>query len=333
MPSSANPGIVTGGLVGESKCAIIDLLRRVDPALVAEAYLVEGQTVTDRMLSLDRILREREIAFPFILKPDFGQRGNGVRLVRSLPAAMEYLQQVAAPVVVQRYASGPYEVGIFYYRFPDESRGRIFSITEKIFPTIRGDGKRTIEELILSDPRASIIAGKYLRRFAQRRDEVLATGDELKLVECGNHAQGCIFRDGRRLWTPELEEAIDRLSRIPGFFIGRYDVRYGSEKELRAGRNFQVVELNGAASEATNIYDSRNSLGAAYRTLFEQWRLVFAIGNINRRRRGLAYFGARTLAGMAEIFASGVILPARGLNVYRLFPSDHGRFSAGDESR
>jgi hypothetical protein len=35
-------------------------------------------------------------------------------------------------------------------------------------------------------------------------------------------------------------------------------------------------------SEATNIYDPRNGLLAAYRTLFEQWRLAFEIGAANR---------------------------------------------------
>jgi hypothetical protein len=42
--------------------------------------------------------------------------------------------------------------------------------------------------------------------------------------------------------------------------------------------------LNGVASEATNIYDERNSLGSAYRTLFAQWRLIFEIGVSNQRR-------------------------------------------------
>lgn len=49
------------------------------------------------------------------------------------------------------------------------------------------------------------------------------------------------------------------------------------------GRNFQIVELNGAASEATSIYDARNSLFSAYRILFKQWSLVFEIGAANRR--------------------------------------------------
>jgi len=113
---------------------------------------------------------------------------------------------------------------------------------------------------------------------------VLPAGETLKLVEAGNHAQGCVFQDGGRLWSETLERRIDEISqRLRGFFIGRYDIRYSSEEELRAGHNFQIIELNGAASEATSIYDARNSLGAAYRTLFRQWELVFAIGAANRR--------------------------------------------------
>ena len=51
--------------------------------------------------------------------------------------------------------------------------------------------------------------------------------------------------------------------------------------EIRAGR-FKVIELNGVSSEATNIYDPRGTLWAAYRTLFRQWRLAFRIGAANR---------------------------------------------------
>jgi hypothetical protein len=91
-----------------------------------------------------------------------------------------------------------------------------------------------------------------------------------------------------------LEETIDRISHIQGFYIGRYDIRYSDEKDLRRGENFTIVELNGAASEATNIYDPDNSLTMAYRTLFAQWRLVFAIGDLNRRR-GVRPCSLRTL--------------------------------------
>ena len=163
--------------------------------------------------------------------------------------------------------------------------GQIYAITEKAFPTLTGDGLSTISELVWNDPRARFMADKYLRRLEGRQDEVLPAGESLKLVETGNHAQGCIFQDGMHLCTPALVERIDAISRkLPGFFIGRYDLRYASEDGLRTGMDFQIVELNGAASEATSIYDARNSLFAAYRTLFRQWDLVFAIGAANRQR-------------------------------------------------
>ena len=283
VPTCANPGIASGGFIGESKLEILDQLRRTTPQFTAEAFLVDGLTTSDRLLSLHLLCREHKITLPFILKPDVGQRGNGVKLIRSMRAALEYLEEVAAPIVLQRYIAGPREAGVFYYRFPGESHGHIFAITEKIFPMITGDGIRTVEELIRADERATLMAQVYVRRFASRRSEILTRGEILKLVETGNHAQGCIFLDGSHLHTEALKRAIDQISqRLPGFFIGRYDIRYENDEELKQGRNFQIIELNGATSEATSIYDPRNSLFSAYRTLFQQWRLVFAIGATNR---------------------------------------------------
>jgi hypothetical protein len=275
--------MATGGFIGESKLEILDELRRTSAQFVADGFLLDGWTTTDRLLSLHQLCGQHAITLPFILKPDVGQRGNGVRLIRSMRAVLEYLEEIEAPVILQRYVAGPHEAGVFYYRFPGKRRGHIFAITEKIFPAITGDGSHTVEELIRADSRAALMARTYLGRFADRRQEVLPPGKILKLVETGNHAQGCIFRDGMHLRTDALERVIDDISsRLPGFFIGRYDMRYENEADFKQGRNFQIVELNGASSEATSIYDARNSLVSAYRTLFRQWRLVFAIGAANR---------------------------------------------------
>ncbi len=285
LPTAANPGIFSGGIIGESKLVTLQSLMRTNPTFTAEAELLAGSTQEERLRSLREICQRRGFEYPFILKPDVGQRGAGVKLVCNETHARSYLARTAVPLLVQRYAPGPREAGIFYYRFPHESRGRIFAITEKIFPAVTGDGRSTVSVLVWADPRARFLADTYLRRLDGRRHEVLPAGQQLKLVEAGNHAQGCIFRDGHRLGSLALAERIDSISQqIGGFYIGRYDVRYSSEADLRAGRNFQIIELNGAASEATSIYDARNSLFAAYRTLFRQWELVFAIGRANRDR-------------------------------------------------
>ncbi len=285
VPTAANPGIFAGGIVGESKIATLRDLLSTSPEFTAEAELLAGATPAERLASLQEICARRAIAYPFVLKPDVGQRGVGVKLIRDDAQALAYLERTSAPLLVQRFAQGPHEAGIFYYRFPHEARGRIFAITEKIFPVIVGDGLSTISQLIWRDPRARFMAAKYLGRLPGREHEVLPKGETLRLVEAGNHAQGCIFRDGAHLHSEALADRIDAISqRLTGFFIGRYDIRYSSDDDLRAGRNFQIIELNGAASEATNIYDARYSIAAAYRTLFQQWELVFAIGSANRIR-------------------------------------------------
>ena len=285
LPTAANPGIFSGGFVGESKIATLRDLHLTSPEYTAEAHVIEGMTPTQRLISLQQLRDRHHVDYPFILKPDVGQRGVGVKLIRTQEQAARYLQETAAPLLLQRYAPGPREAGVFYFRFPHEPRGQIFAITEKIFPAITGDGRHTVEELVWRDPRARFVAEKYLKRLGDRSGTVLDVGESIKLVEAGNHAQGCIFRDGAHLWSPDLEQRVDAISQqIDGFFIGRYDIRYASDDDLRAGRNFQIIELNGAASEATSIYDARNSLFAAYRTLFQQWELVFAIGAANRRQ-------------------------------------------------
>ena len=285
LPTIANLNQKNGGIVGESKIGILQTLMETSPEFTSDGYPVPTGSAQKRIEVIEEICRRHEISFPFVLKPDTAQRGAGFRKVSSFDEAEKYLNQVSAPLVLQRYVEGPEEAGIFYYRFPSEQRGHIFGITRKQFPRLVGDGVHSIRELIEADPRARLIARTYLERFGSAVDRVLSQGESMRLVEAGNHCQGCIFKEGEDLYSEELRDAFDEISqRLPGFYIGRYDIRYSSDDELRAGNGFQIIELNGAASEATNIYDEGNSLWSAYNTLYRQWKLVFQIGATNRRR-------------------------------------------------
>ena len=283
LPTLANPGMHAGGLIGESKFDTLADLALAHSSLVAETHLVRFRSADQQYAQISRIREAHGLEYPLVLKPDVGQRGYGFKLARSDDDVLSYIKQFSRDVLIQRYVPGPYEAGIFYYRYPQERAGKVFAITEKVFPLVTGDGRHTLEELIRADPRASLIAATYLQRFARERGRVLEAGKSLKLVEAGNHCQGAIFLDGARLFSEALEKRIDQVSQsIPGFFIGRYDIRYESEEALREGSGFQIIELNGASSEATSIYDPQRSLRDAYRTLFRQWEIVFAIANKNR---------------------------------------------------
>lgn len=285
LPTIANLNQKNGGIVGESKVGILQMLMETSPEFTADGYLVPHGSISERIDRIQDLCFRHEIGFPLVLKPDTAQRGGGFKKILSLDQAEQYLAQVSAPLVLQRYVTGPREAGIFYYRRPHETRGHIFGITRKHFPAVTGDGARTLRELIAADSRAILIAHTYLKRFGVGADRVLEAGERVRLVEAGNHCQGCVFLDGSDLLTEELEARFDAISqKLPGFYIGRYDVRYSSDGELCGGSGFKIIELNGAASEVTNIYDESNSLWSAYKTLYRQWELAYRIGAANRRR-------------------------------------------------
>ena len=225
-----------------------------------------------------------QLSYPVVLKPDAGQRGSGVAVVRSSQQMREYLCRTSLPIILQEYVPGR-EFGVFYVRYPDEKQGRIFSVTEKRMPVVVGDGSRTLEELVLADDRAVCMADFYLRNNSKRAHDVPAAGEKVQLVEIGTHCRGAIFLDGSHTITPVLEETIDRIaSTFDGFFFGRFDIRVPTVEDFMSGQNLKVIELNGVTSEATHIYDPNLSLINAYRVLFEQWRIAFEIGHRNRQR-------------------------------------------------
>lgn len=276
---AANPGMRDGGIVGESKYEILEAL----PATwTAPTLLIPVGVLAERMRLIAGQIGARGWKFPLVFKPDVGQRGAGVKLIRGFEHARRYLEKESRPVVVQPFHPGPYEAGVFYYRLPSWSRGRILSITDKQFPAAVGDGVTTLEQLIWNDSRLRMQAHTFLARHADRRQEIPAAGERVALVMAGNHCQGTLFRDGQHLITKALEDRIDAIAReYVGFFIGRFDIRYTDVERFKAGEDFTIIELNGTTAESTNIYDPDGSLFAAYRQLFRQWQLVFEIGAAN----------------------------------------------------
>jgi membrane protein DedA with SNARE-associated domain len=280
--TAANPAMPEGGFVGESK---FDILRQLPETWTIPAALIRVGDLECRVRAVDDAIRRRGWTFPIVLKPDAGQRGAGVRRVSDLDEARHYLSAQPHAVVAQPYHPGPFEAGIFYYRLPHDARGRIFSITDKKFPVVTGDGQSTIEELIWDHPRFRLQTDVFLVRHAAIRSRVLRAGERFPLAIAGNHAQGTMFVDGSHLWTRELEDRIDEIARsMPGFYIGRFDVRYGDIEQFRRGNDLAIVELNGVTSESTNIYDPAFTLLDAWQVLFRQWELIFRIGAANRAR-------------------------------------------------
>jgi membrane protein DedA with SNARE-associated domain len=283
--SAVNPGIEASGLIGESKHSIYEMLRRSPaavPHLLDHVELRAGDEPSARAERARAFASAR--TFPIVAKPDAGERGKGVRLLKDESELQEFLAGQEGDHLLQEFAGG-IEASLFYYRFPGAPAGRVLSMTEKRFPEVVGDGTSTLEELILDDPRAVCLAGRSLERNRARLGTVPAPGEAVAIVDIGTHSQGAVFLDGEHLLTPELERRIDEICvGCDGFNFGRFDLRAASFDDLRGGSAFRIVELNGVTSESTNIYDPKYSIVDAYRILFGQWAIAFRIGAENVRR-------------------------------------------------
>ncbi len=285
--TASNPAMTAGGFIGEEKSKILTDLSgpKLNNEYLARWTLISRNSDSDHKISLlESFLQENGLDYPVVLKPDEGQRGLGVAIVKTVDQARTYLEQSIADTLVQEYVPG-HEYGVFYYRIPGDESGHVFSITAKVIPEILGDGERTIEHLILDDDRAVGMATIYLKRFADRLSEIPPEGQRIPIAELGTHCLGAIFLDGGHLHSPQLTRAMDELCKTyEGFYFGRIDLKAPSPEHLQEGRGLKVLEVNGVTSEATHIFDPKHSLLNAYRVLMEQWRIAFRIGAINRER-------------------------------------------------
>lgn len=281
---AANPGIPLSGFAGESKSAILRHLRTGGAPVPCFDVIPSSLPSSVRVERAAAFMQEHGIPFPVVLKPDVGERGDGVAIVKTHQDLALRLSAAAEDTIIQAYAAG-IEFGVYYFRRPKEAKGHVPSITEKRFPAVTGDGNSTLRQLILNDERASLLSDVYFSRTSQPLESVPAHGETVQLVEIGSHCKGAVFLDGTQLRTSALEAAIDRIAQAhPGFHLGRFDLRAPSRDSLCAGEGLQVLELNGITAEPTHIYDPAVNLWDAYWALFQHWRMAYEIGAENIAR-------------------------------------------------
>lgn len=289
LPTAANPHIAVGGLCGESKRSILDQVAGDERALLARytSIVTHPNDPGADVDAAEQAMAAAALGYPIVAKPDIGCNGSGVKLVADRDALARYMKVFPrkAGVLLQEYIADEGEAGLFYIRLPGEARGRLSSITLKSAPFVTGNGRSTLRELVLADPRAGRVAHIYLPRLGERQNEVPRQGEQVRLVFVGNHCKGSIFRNGAGLATEALTERVDRLAKaLPDFHFGRIDVRFGSLPALARGEGFRVIEVNGVGSEATHVWDPATSLLEAWRAQFYHYGAAFRIADSNRAK-------------------------------------------------
>jgi hypothetical protein len=297
--AASNPGIPMGGMFGESK---YDILKKIPAAVTPISILIQTPTTSHGVADA---IKNADLKFPLIFKPELGERGFKVTRVNSMTEVERFLHGMAYNFLVQEFVDAPLEFGIFYQRHPGNTRGKVTSIVMKEMLSVIGDGINTLQQLILNKDRAKIHWKALREKFASELNVVVPMGKVIELVSIGNHCLGTKFINRNDLINETLNQRFDEISsKIDGFYFGRYDLRCESVDDLYSGK-LKIMELNGCGAEPAHIYDPQFSFFDAVIVLLRHWRSIFEIARENNRR-GTEYISLAEALSYYRIFKQRV---------------------------
>jgi len=309
--NTSNPLIINGGFLMESKKEIYDLIPQ---QYYPPTLLFKSGSHIDTVLDG---ISQNKISFPVIAKPDIGMRGILVQKINTIKELANYISQAKVDFLVQDYIEYENEVGLFYYRYPGESKGNISGIVGKELLALTGDGVSTMEELLMKDQRFILQIPVLKETHADTLKIILKKDERHVLVPYGNHCRGSKFLDISNLIDEELVTAIDTVCKqIPEFYFGRMDIRYKSWEDLKQGKNFSIIELNGAGSEPTHMYDPKHSIFFAWKEIIRHWNILYRISKLNHQQSQLPYMSFSS--GMKMLKANAAYLKTISVNLKEL---------------
>lgn len=274
--STANLGMKYGGVIGESKSKI---LSSIPSQYLPETSYIPRNTSYSSIL---KVIETENIEYPFIIKPDIGERGKDVEVIRTEGELKTYLVHKTQDLIIQEYIDYELELGILYYRFPNEKKGQITSIVQKDFLSVTGDGKRNIRELIVNEIRAISRLDYLNKKFEDELDAILVDSEKRYLEPIGNHCRGTTFYNGNHLINEKLNLIFDKIAlKIHGFNYGRFDIKVPTLDDLYNGKNIKILELNGVSSEVAHIYDPKYKLIQAYKDIAANMNIIALIAKKN----------------------------------------------------
>lgn len=283
--TAANPSIETGGMLGESKIAILDM--------IADEYkpislLIKSKTSLEKVLEM---MQEQKISFPIVVKPNIGERGLLVEKIDNKQDLAKHINENDIEYIIQPFIAYKEEYAIMYYRFPNEKEGKITSICRKKFLAVVGNGKSTLQELIWQQPRAILQWKKLQQDFtANELNEIIPNEEEKELVLIGNHSRGTTFLNDNHHIDKSLELVFDKITNdMTDVYFGRYDLKCLSMAEMKKGNHIQIMEFNGVGAEPAHIYDPNYPFFNIWRDLLNQWSIVFKIATSVHKDHDVPY--------------------------------------------
>lgn len=286
--NTSNPAIKNGGFLMESKKEIYDLIpiEYYPPTLFFNSD-TSPKDVTERV-------KQKKLEYPLVGKPDIGMKGMMVKKLENEKDLVNYINKSKVDFLVQEFVSYQNEVGIFYYRYPNQEKGNISGIVRKEFLSVKGDGVSTVEQLLSKNKRAVLQLSTLRIKEKDKMNVLLKKDEEIIMVPYGNHVRGAKFLDDSYLIDEELTNTIDRICKqVNGFYFGRLDIRYNTWEELKQGKNISIIELNGSGSEPTHIYDPKHSIFWAWKEIIKHWKILYRVSKLNHQMQKTPYMTTR----------------------------------------
>jgi hypothetical protein len=281
--SAANPSIETGGMFFESKW---DIYSQIPTALIPATILVKANTEIEMVL--ETMKRER-INFPCIVKPDRGEKGWLVTIVKDQQALTKFLLQHRVDMLVQQKIDYPLEFGVFYCKLPGQESGFVSSIVEKQPLSVTGDGLHTISELIDQDDRSFLVKDTLMKANLFNPDAIPAAQEKLILMPFGNHIRGAKFINRQDLITERVAAFFETVcAAIPDFYFGRMDVKCLRQDSLHTGEGLIIIELNGSGAMPGHILDPGFSYLKAQAVICNHMKWMYQIA-VDNHQKGVRY--------------------------------------------
>ncbi len=282
--SSSNPTLEFGGFEGERKREMYDQLPFGSYPLTT--YVAPDCSDDD----LIQVVEKGGFTYPFAVKPDVGMKGLLFRKITSPEKLLEYHRRCPVDYVIQEWVDYPIELSVFYIRKPGANQGRITGMTWKEPILVVGNGNSSLLHLMKNTPRAAARLAELCAKHAENLDKVLPEGEQYLLTLAANRQRGARLHNLKHEIDEPLTTVFDQLSLYKGhFYWGRFDVKCTSLADLRAGKNFKILEFNGAGAAPNHIYHAGLSIKEAWRDVFMHWQMLFEISSENNQK-GIKYW-------------------------------------------
>lgn len=268
-----------GGLFSYSKFKI---LQSLDKQKLPLQFLISSENNSQNAFLL---CEQKRIQFPLILKPDYGERGKAVAFIETEEDFHKYPYWNKLDIIVQEYIDLPLELGVFWIRDMKSNKGFISSLMERSLLKLKGNGKENVFQLLSKDSRLERYAKKVKTHYPKKTELIPAQGEVILIEPIGNHNRGTVFLNCMDQIDDNLTRVMnDLLIPVRGFNYGRLDIRAASWEDLKSGKNFKVLEVNGANSEPAHIYQPDSSIFEAYKSIFQHWKYIYKIAEFNRKK-------------------------------------------------